>query len=397
MKDFVFEYPIKVVFGHDAEVQAGPEAARLGGKKALIHHDSGAYLEESGLLPRVRKSLEDAGLTVVELGGVRPNPRLSLMREGIKLAKEEGIDVVVGIGGGSVLDSSKTIAVGAKYDGDVWDFATFKAQIKDRLPIIAINTMSGTGSETSICAMVVNDEGEKEDKRGLFGMEVLPNVALINPALQFSLPPKQVASGAMDIISHTLTTWFTETEGVYLTDRLAEGLIETVLKYGPLALRDPEDYNARAQIAASAALAVVLMVGYDREGRDICHGLENPVTTMHLLAHGTGLAIMYPAWMKMTYKRDLPRFVQFANRLMGVPVDPYDPEGVAWQGILRFESFIKDQLGLPTRMKDIGIHDKTDIEMLADRATQNGTQTMGAGKYALTRDEVLELYKMTLE
>lgn len=393
MNPFTFQYPVKVVFNPEAENQVGQEALAFG-KKVLIHHDSGAYLEDSGLLPRVRKSLDEAGVSYIELGGVRPNPRLSLMREGIELCRKEGIEAVIAIGGGSVMDSAKTIAMGAVYDGDVWDFALWKAQVKDTLPVITIPTMSGTGSEVSCCAMVCNDEVEPEDKRGIITMAIVPKVALINPSLQASLPKKQVASGCMDIISHTLTTWFTDTQDVYITDRMMEGLIESVIKYAPVVLENPSDYQARSQIAMAASLAVVFMCGFERNSCGADHAIENPLTTMHHLAHGTTLAIICPAWMRYVYKRDLPRFVQFANRLMGVPVNPFDMEGTALEGIVRFEQFIKDRLGLPTHMSEIGV-ENSDIDFLANVVTNNGTTTVGGeGPYKLDIDDVKKIYEI---
>ena len=394
MKDFQFTYPVNVTFGKDAETKVG-EAAIKFGKKVLIHHDSGAYLEESGLLPRIRESLKAAGCEILELGGVRPNPRLSLMKEGMEICRKEGIDVVIGVGGGSVMDSAKAIAVGAKFEGDIWDICLWKAQANTRLPLILIPTMSGTGSEVSICAMIVNDELTPEVKRGMISFNVLPDVTLINPELQYSLPRNQVASGCMDIISHTLTTWFTDTPDVFITDRMAEGVIETVVKYAPVALENPTDYNARAQIAMAASLAVVFMVGFDRDGRDACHTLENGFTTMHMIAHGTGLAIIVPAWMKHVYKRDVQRFALFANRIMGVTVDPFDLEGTAREGVIRFEQYIKDRLGLPTRMSDLGLAEKTDIDALVELVCNNNGGCVNAGSpYELTRDDIRAIYEL---
>lgn len=395
MNPFVFQYPVKVALGPDTEDSVG-EQALVFGKKVLIHHDSGAYLEDSGLLPRIRNALERAGITYFELGGVRANPCLSLVRKGIELCRREKIDCLIAVGGGSVMDSAKTIAIGVLYDGDVWDFACHKAKVAQSIPLIAVPTMSGTGSEVSICAMICNDEVEPEVKRAIFSYEIIPKVTLINPSLQYSLPPRQVASGCMDIICHTLTAWFTDTSDVYLSDRLMEGIIETVMKYGPIALENPTDYQARAQIAAAAPLAVVFMCGIDRKGCGGDHGIENPLTAVHHLTHGTTLASICPAWMRYVYKRDLPRFVQFAERLMGVPSDPLHPEQVALEGIVRFETFIKTRLCLPIHLRELNI-ENMDIDYLADIVTHGGTSSIGGSNaYRLDKEDIKKIYEIAM-
>lgn len=394
MNDFQFYYPANVIFGHDAELKVG-EAARAYGKKVLIHHDGGAYLETSGLLPKVRESLKAAGCEIFELGGVRPNPRITLMREGVALCRKEGIDCVVGIGGGSVMDSSKAICIGTVGDKDIWEYCGKPFCVEKKLPLIVIPTMSGTGSEISICAMICNDTLNPEEKRAILDFHVIPEVTLYNPELQYSLPKNQVASGCMDIISHTMTTWFTDTPDVFIGDRLGEAVMETVIKYAPVALENPTDYNARAQIAVASSLAVILMVGYERQGREVSHTIENAFTTMHMIAHGTGLAIMTPALMKYTYKRDIPRFALFANKIMGVPVDPFDLEATAKEGIVRFESFIKERLGLPTRMSDLGLAEKTDVEQLISFIKSgNGFPLQAGSAYELTEEDVRAIYEL---
>ncbi len=394
MKDFQFYYPANVIFGKNAETKVGENAVKFG-KQVLIHHDGGEYLETSGLLPRIRESLKAAGCEVFELGGVRPNPRLTLMREGVTLCRKEGIDCIVAVGGGSVIDSAKAICMGAANDEDILYFADNFFSVQKKLPLIAIPTMSGTGSEVSVCAMVCNDTVQPEEKRMILGNAVLPEVTLCNPELQYSLPKKQVASGCMDIISHTMSAWFTDTEDVFISDRLGEIAMETVVKYAPIALENPTDYNARAQIALASELAIVYMVGYDRDGREASHTIENAFTTMHMLAHGTSLAILTPALMKYTYKRDIPRFARFAHTIMGVPVDTFDLEATAKEGVVRFENYIKDRLGLPTRMSDLGLDEKTDIDQLIESVRKNNGFPLNKGSvYELSEDDVRAIYEL---
>ncbi len=394
MNDFQFYYPANVTFGRDAELKVG-ETAKTYGSKVLLHYDAGDFLEESGLLARVRESLQQAGCTIVELGGVRPNPRVSLMRQGVEICRNEGIDCVIGVGGGSTMDSSKAICVGAYGDKDILEYCGKPFTVEGKLPLIVIPTMSGTGSEISICAMICDDESTPEVKYSILDFNLIPDATLYNPALQFSLPANQTASGCMDIISHTLTTWFTDTPNVYIGDRLGESVIETVMHYAPIAIEHPDDYDARSQIAVASSLAVILMIGYDRQGREVSHTIENGFTTMHMIAHGTGLAILTPALMKYTYKRDLPRFALFATRLMGVENDPFDIEGTAREGVIRFEQFIRDRLKLPTRMSDIGLAESTDVDVLIERIKQGQGFPLNPGSvYELSEEDVRNIYEL---
>ncbi len=395
MKNFEMYYPCDYVFGKGVELEAGKRAAKYG-KKVLLHYDGGDFLEKSGLLQRIRDSLTEAGCEVFELGGVRPNPRLSLMRKGIEICKAENIDCVVGVGGGSTMDSSKMICMGAVYDGDVLDLAPFGACTK-KLPLVVIPTMSGTGSEISICTMVCNDEVEPEHKFGILSFAIIPEVTLMNPELQYTLPKKQIAAGCMDIISQVMYAWFTDTKDTFLTDRLGEAVMETVVKYAPIALANPTDYDARSQIALAASIGAYYMVGFDRNTRESGHSLENPVTATHHLAHGQGLALVTPAIMKHTYKRDIPRFARFAHVIMGVPIDTFDMEKTAWEGVVRFEDFIKNRLGLATRMSELGIGTDEDIETyveLVRSGSWNGFPIQADSPYALSEEDVRAIYKL---
>ena len=399
MKDFNYFYPTDVTLAHDAECQAGAKAAQFG-KKALIHFD-GDFLEANGVLPRVRQSLKDAGVEYYELGGVRPNPRVTLMRKGVEICKENDVDVVIAIGGGSTMDSAKGICMGAANpDKDILDFAV-PFSCEKSLPMIAIPTMSGTGSEVSICAMVCDDLAEPEVKYGILSFAIMPNATLVNPELQYTLPPRQVASGCMDIISHTMTAYFTDTKNVYFSDRLGEIIMETVMKFAPMALETPDNYDVRAQIAACAMEAIVYMVSYDRDSREVSHTIENPFTVMHMLPHGTSLAVITPALMKYTYKRDVGRIAQFATRVMGVTPDTQDLEWTAREGIARFENFIRDRLHLPVRMSEVVTRDNkdvagtTDIDALIENIKASRGFPLNPGSvYELSEDDVRAIYEL---
>ena len=360
MLNFTFYSPTKFVFGKGEENNIGKLLAERGTKKVLLHY-GGQSAEKSGLLGRVRTSLDSAGIAYVELGGVNPNPRYSLAKEGMELARKEAVDLILAVGGGSVVDSSKCIAIGALYDGDVWqDFYMDKKEITAALPVACILTIAAAGSEGSN-GTVITYKGRKFST----GSDALrPVLAVLNPELTMTLPAYQTACGVSDIFTHLIERYFTNTKDVNLTDELCEALMRNVLKYGKVAVEHPDDYNARAQIMWTGTLAHNDICGCDRDQDWASHQIQHEIGAKYDSAHGAGLATVFPAWAKYVYKHDVPRFVRFATKVMGVDNDVFHPEEVALEGIARIKAYFAS-LGMPTTLAELGVKEE-DIKELAN-------------------------------
>ena len=363
MLNFTFYSPTKFVFGKGEEKNIGKLLAERGTKKVLLHY-GGQSAEKSGLLGRVRTSLDSAGIAYVELGGVHPNPRYSLAKEGMELARKENVDLILAVGGGSVVDSSKCIAIGALYDGDVWqDFYMDKKEITTALPVACILTIAAAGSEGSPGTVISNREvGIKE---GVRASDLLrPVLSILNPELTMTLPAYQTACGVTDMFIHLIERYFTNTPDVNITDEMIEGLMRTILKYGKVAVEHPDDYNARAQIMWAGTLAHNNICGVGREQDWASHHIQHRIGAKYDSAHGAGLATVFPAWAKYVYKHDVPRFVRFATKVMGVDNDVFHPEEVALEGIARIKAYFSS-IGMPTSLSELGVKDE-DIKELAN-------------------------------
>ena len=363
MLNFTFYSPTKFVFGKGEENNIGKLLAERGTKKVLLHY-GGQSAEKSGLLGRVRTSLDSAGIAYVELGGVHPNPRYSLAKEGMELARKEKVDLILAVGGGSVVDSSKCIAIGALYDGDVWqDFYMDKKEITAALPVACILTIAAAGSEGSPGTVISNREvGIKE---GVRASDLLrPVLSILNPELTMTLPAYQTACGVTDMFIHLIERYFTNTPDVNITDEMIEGLMRTILKYGKVAVEHPDDYNARAQIMWAGTLAHNNICGVGREQDWASHHIQHRIGAKYDSAHGAGLATVFPAWAKYVYKHDVPRFVRFATKVMGVDNDVFHPEEVALEGIARIKAYFSS-IGMPTSLSELGVKEE-DIKELAN-------------------------------
>ena len=387
MDNFVFHSPTKIIFGKDTELQAGAETA-LHAKKVLLHYGGGS-VKKSGLYDRVKKSLSDAGVEIVELGGAQPNPRLKLVKEGISLCREKGIEFILAVGGGSVIDSAKAIAVGVPYSGDVWDFYDGKAVPEEALPVGVILTIPAAGSESSPSSVITNDAGAL--KRGLTVELIRPVFAIMNPVLTFTLPAYQTACGAADIMAHIMERYFTNTTHVEFTDRLCEAGLKTIISNVPDVLRNPEDYGARAEVMWTGSVAHNDLFGTGREGDWASHMIEHEISGIYDVAHGAGLAVVFPAWMKYVYKHNVQRFVQFANRVWNVDIDHENPERTALEGISRLERFLSS-IGLPVTLPQLGVKDDRFDEM-AKKCTRNDSFTVG-GFVKLKSSDVYEILKL---
>lgn len=387
MDNFIFKSPTKIIFGRDTEELVGEEVKQYS-KKILLHYGGGS-IKRTGLYDKVVNSLKKAGVEFIELPGAQPNPRLSLVREGIKICRENGIDFILAVGGGSAIDSAKAIAVGVPYEGDVWDFYAGKAVPEKALPLGVILTLAATGSEASKSSVITNEDGWY--KRGLNVDIIRPQFAIMNPELTFTLPPYQTSCGVADIMAHIMERYFTNTRNVELTDRLCEATLKTVIHNAPIVLKDPENYAARAEIMWAGTIAHNDLLSTGRIGDWSSHAIEHELSAIYDIAHGAGLAIVFPAWMKYVYKHDINRFVQFAVRVWDVDMNFENPEETALEGIKRLEDFFRS-IGLPVRLSEINISGDR-FEEMADKATNRGQKTVGQF-VQLGREDIINIYNL---
>ena len=380
MNNFAYCSPTKFIFGKGEENNVGQYMKELGSKKVLIVY-GGQSAEKSGLLGRVRESLKKADVAYVELGGVQPNPRYELALEGMDIVKKENVDMLLAVGGGSVADTAKCIAVGVYDDGDAWeDFYVGNKEVKKAMPVSCILTIAAAGSEGSNSS-VITYKGIKGD----LGCELIrPVLSIMNPELTMTLPAHQTACGVSDIFAHIIERYFTNTKEVNLTDELCEGLMRNILKYGKVAVEHPDDYNARAQVMWTGTLAHNDICGCDRDQDWASHMIQHRIGAKYDSAHGAGLATIYPAWMKFVYKHDVPRFVRFATKVMGVDNDVFHPEEVALEGIRRVKEYMHN-IGLPTTLAELGVKEE-DIPELADFHC--------GGFVPLGPDEIKQIYEL---
>jgi alcohol dehydrogenase YqhD (iron-dependent ADH family) len=392
LDDFEFLSPTKIIFGRNTVEKVGVEAARWG-RKALLHYGGKSALK-SGLIQRVKNSLIAQDIKVIEVGGVVPNPRLALVRECIDLVRKEKIDLIIAVGGGSVIDSAKGIAMGAVYEGDVWDF--YRGKIPEvALPIGAVLTIPAAGSEASNSSVITDTDSEGGwRKLGAKGEAYKPKFAILDPELTYTLPAYQTAAGGVDIMAHVMERYFTNTPDVDLTSRLCEGVLKTMIQQLPIALAEPENYAARAQIMWASTLAHNGLLDTGRATDWASHRMEHELSAKWDVTHGAGLAVMFPAWMKYVSPKKTKQFVEFGNRVFGLDVDVYHPERTAREGISRLEAFFKS-LGMPTSIRDLVEGEVTDDDLrsMAERCAINPDGTLG-GLVKLTREDIYQIYKL---
>jgi alcohol dehydrogenase YqhD (iron-dependent ADH family) len=372
MENFIYDRCSKVIFGKDTENQVGEEVKKFGNTVLLLY--GGGSIKKWGLYDRVIKSLKKSGLKVVELGGVRPNPTYDLIYEGIKICRDNSVDIVLAVGSGSTIDSAKGIAVGVPCKDDLLDIALKKVVPKEALPIGVILTLPAAGSETSQYAVATYNDNGYPMKRDIVwenNQIIRPQFAIMNPELTFSLPPEQTAYGISDIIAHVMERYFTSVENVELTDRLSEAVMKTVINNGPIVMKEPKNYNARAEIMWAGSIAHNDLLGTGRQGDFVSHMIEHELSALYDIAHGAGLSIIFPAWMRYVYKHNIDRFLQFATRVRNVDHNFYDPEQTILEAIKKQEDFYKE-LGLPTRLSNLNIpHDR--FEEMAEKAVKTGS------------------------
>jgi hypothetical protein len=371
MENFEFRNPTKIVFGRGAEDKVGAEAAAYA-KKILLHYGSGS-IKETGLFDRVTTSLRRAGVDWVELGGVKPNPRLSLVYEGIRLCKAHGLGLILAVGGGSAIDSAKAIAMGAVTDSDVWDFYLGKGAPTAALPVGTVLTIPAAGSEASTGTVITKEEGWL--KRAVNSELIYPRFSILNPELAFTLPAFQVACGAADIMAHLMERYFTNVEHVAFTDRLLEATMKTIIANAPLVLENRRNYDAWAEVMWAGTIAHNNLLNTGRVGDWGSHDIEHEISGIYDVAHGAGLAVVFPAWMKFVLHHDLRRFVQWTVRVWNVDLNVFDPEAVAREGVARLEAFFRS-FGIGTTLGELGVGDDR-IDEMADKCTDGDTRTVG--------------------
>ena len=391
MNNFTFYSPTYFVFGKEEENNVGKYVKRFGGSKVLIHYGGGSVVR-TGLLDRVKNSLTAEGLSFVELGGVKPNPRSGLVYEGIELCRKEKVDFVLAVGGGSTIDSSKAIAAGTVYEGDFWDFYCGK-QVTKALPVGTILTIAAAGSEGSPDSVITKEEGMF--KRGATGEGLRPAFSILNPALTQTLPPYQTACGITDIMAHLFERYFTNTKDVEVTDRVIEGLLMTMIHEGPKVIENPDDYQARANIMWAGMMAHNNCCGVGRDQDWASHDLEHELSALYDCAHGAGLAVVFPAWMEYNMNHDVMRFAQVANRVWGCAMDFQHPEVTAKAGIQAFRTFLKS-IGMPQTMAELGGKEE-DIPYLAHTAAYgNGNNGTLGGFVVLQEKDMENIYRRML-
>lgn len=387
MLNFNYYSPTEFVFGRGAEERAGEMIRKRGGTKVLVHFGGGSAIR-SGLMDRVTASLDAAGLPYTTLGGVQPNPRSSLVYRGIELARAEGVDFILAVGGGSVIDSSKAIALGVPYGGDFWDFFCGKAKPERALGVGVVLTLAAAGSEGSKSCVITQEDGGF--KRGCGNELNRPKFALMNPEVTYTLPAYQTACGATDMMAHVLERYFTNEKGVDLTDRLCEAVLSAVIKAAPIAIAEPDNYEARAQLMWAGTLAHNDSCGLGREGDWASHQIEHELSARYDVAHGAGLAVVFPAWMRYQLDHDPMRFAQLAVRVWGCDMDFEHPEKTGLEGIERYEQFLKS-IGMPTRLSDMGVN-PADIPAMAEKCKRNNAGKLGFFRPLDTEDIAKILY-----
>lgn len=388
LNNFTFLNPTKLLFGEGQVANVGREAAVFG-KKVLIVTGGGS-VKRSGLFDQVMDHLKRERLAVYELAGVEPNPRLTTIHKGIEICKTEGIDLVLAVGGGSVIDASKAICAGAKYDGDVWDFYIGKAVVEKALPLGVILTLAATGSEMNGGSVVTNWETQQKLSTG--SIHLYPKFSILDPTLTYTVPKDQTVYGIVDMMAHVFEQYFSHTENTPLQDRLCESVLNTVIENAEPVLKNPEDYEARSNLLLGGTMALNGMISMGMEGDWATHGIEHEVSAIYDIPHGGGLAILFPNWMKYVVDERVEKFKQFAIRVWNVNPSGKTDKEIALEGIEKVREFF-NQIGAPSRLKDYDIDD-LNLDLMAEKAVER-EGTIGRFK-KLTKEDVKNILTMSL-
>lgn len=390
MNNFVFYSPTEFVFGKNTEVQVGALARKYGAQKVMIVYGGGSVVR-SGLLDRVKQSLQEAGVAYCEMGGVQPNPIDGKVYEGIQLCRREQVDMMLPVGGGSVIDTAKAIAAGALYDGDFWDFFIGRAKVEKALKVAVVLTIPAAGSEGS--GNTVITKTETLQKLGLCAPEHLrPVFSIMNPELTYTLPAYQTACGIADMMAHIMERYFTNTPDVEISDRLCEGTLTAIIKEAYRVKQQPDNYAARANIMWCGTVAHNGICGVGREEDWASHALEHEISAIYNVAHGAGLAVIFPAWMAFMAEHNPAKIAQFAHRIFDIPKSE-DLEEMALAGTARLKHFFR-YMGLPVSFKELGI-EHPDIDRMLVSLQRNKGELLG-NYVKLTMTDCREIYRLAL-
>ena len=388
MNNFVFYSPTEFVFGKATEMQVGALARKHGARKVMIVYGGGSVVR-SGLLDRVKQSLQEAGIEYCLMSGVQPNPVDTKVYEGIEFCRREQADMLLPVGGGSVIDTAKAIAAGVLYEGDFWDFYIGKAKVTKALKVAVVLTIPAAGSEGSGNTVITKLDGLQ--KLSLRVPEVLrPVFSIMNPELTYTLPPFQTACGVADMMAHIMERYFTNTQEVEIGDRLCEGTLMAIINEAPKVMRNPEDYGARANLMWAGMIAHNGTCGVGCEEDWASHFLEHEISAIYGVTHGAGLSVIFPAWMTWMVEHNVGKIAQYAVRVWGVP-ESEDKKAVALEGIGKLKAFFSS-LGLPVTFKELGIEDP-DIDRLADSLHRNKGELVG-NYVKLTKQDSKEIYRL---
>lgn len=388
MDNFNFYSPTYFAFGKGKEAEVGRLVKQFGGTKVLLHYGGGS-IKKNGAYGGVVKSLQEAGIPFVELGGVQPNPRSGLVYEGIELCRKEGVDFVLAVGGGSSIDSAKAIALGVPYEGDFWDFYQKRWTVTDALPVGTVLTIAAAGSEGSDGSVITNEDNKLKWSAG--GDILRPKFSVMNPEFYCSLGLYQTACGITDMIVHILERYISNTENVELTDRMCEGVLKAIIQEAPKVMADPQNYDARANIMWAGTVAHNNILGVGRQQDWASHALEHELSSWYDCAHGAGLAVVCPAWMKYVYKHNIARFAQFAVRVWDCQMDFQNPERTALEGIARFENFLRS-IGMPLNFRELGAKEEDIPDMVEHLFHRHSI----GGFVRLSRADAEAIYRLAL-
>ena len=385
MREFVFDNSTRIIFGPESEKQLGSEISRFS-KKVLLHYGGGS-IKKFGVYDKVMGNLNKSGIEVFELGGVKPNPTLDKVYDGIELCRKNGIDFILAVGGGSVIDSAKAIAMGVEYEGDFWDFYEKGVPVKKALPIGVVLTIPAAGSEASTASVLTNESNKL--KISASSLLIRPKFAVMNPTFTFSLPPYQTAAGIVDMMAHIMERYFTQDRNVDFTDKLSEAALRSIIKNAGKVMENPEDYDARAEIMWAGTMAHNDILGVGRRSDWATHAIEHQLSSLYDMTHGAGLAVIFPAWIRYVKDAYIEKIMQFFHEVFGVEAVFENPDYVVGEGISRLKRFYKS-IGMPTSLEEAGITDNR-FEEMAELCTRCGY--VGSFK-KLGKDDVVEIYKL---
>lgn len=388
MQDFMYDIPTKVIFGKGTITKL-PAAIKGYGDKVLLLYGGGS-IKRNGIYDKIITMFSENNISFIELSGVEPNPRISTVKKGIDLCKAHDIQLIVAVGGGSTCDCAKAISAGLFYGGDTWDLCKDRTLITNGIPIIAIPTIAATGSEMDCVGVITNEE--TQDKKGLGHPVLFPKVAICDPTYTFTVSPFQTASGTADIISHTLETYFRTVDGAFIQERMCEAVLKTCFHYGPIAIAEPDNYDARANLMWASEWAMNGMLKCGFAGPWVVHPIEHQLSAYYDVAHGAGLAVLTPSWFRKIYENEAShiQFRNYAVNVFGFSSDLSDEE-LAKKSIEATEEFFFDKLKLPRNLRELGISDKNNFEVMAEKSVRDGVSNAFV---PLSKEDVIEILEM---